>query len=111
MASSRNRRLLKFGLAAAAVATAGGSFYMRDSPWWSSLAPVRFGRAASAVSCTESGTMILFSPFYMLACAGADSECRLQVVSEELRVWYRGVLLHYKASVSSHCTVNDLFIT
>lgn len=46
---SRNRRLLKYGVAAA-VATTGVSLYMRESLWWSSLAPVRFGRAAAAVS-------------------------------------------------------------
>ena len=44
------RRLLQLGAVAAAVA-AGSSIYMKDSPWWSSLAPVRFGRAATAVSC------------------------------------------------------------
>lgn len=49
-ASSRGRRLLKLGLAASAVIAAGaGSSYVTDSPWWSTLAPVRFGRAAIAV--------------------------------------------------------------
>lgn len=52
-ASSRSRRLLKLGLATAAVVTAGGGYeYVKDTPWWSSLAPVRFGRAAIAVSYT-----------------------------------------------------------
>ena len=59
-ASTRSGRLLKLGAAAGALATAGGvSVYMRDSPWWSSLAPVRFGRAAIAVSNEKSPLTIL----------------------------------------------------
>ncbi|CAI8014139.1 AarF domain-containing protein kinase 1 [Geodia barretti] len=49
-ASSRSRRLLKLGLSTAAVGTLGGGYaHVKDTPWWSSLPPVRFGRAAIAV--------------------------------------------------------------
>lgn len=73
MASSR--RLFQLGLAAAAATTAVGvSVYMKDSPWWSSLAPVRFGRAATAVSIHYAMLQCLMMPYTY---TGVDCECRL----------------------------------
>ena len=44
------RALRSLGLVAAVGAVGGALYASTNSPWWSSLAPVRFSRATFAVS-------------------------------------------------------------
>ena len=92
---SRNRRLLKLGLGATAVATAGGvSVFLKDSPWWSSLAPVRFGRAAIAVSQPSGYYALRYG--VVSPAAGAYNQCRLQMESQKHPVRDAGVPIHHE---------------
>lgn len=89
------RALRNLGLVAAAGAI-GGAVYVSDitnSPWWSSLAPVRFSRATFAVSWHQHNSALYVvylrkhpttdpAPFSG-SCSGVDGECRLQVEPPE----------------------------